>query len=714
SLFIVDLGVLNITSQKPANPLDFFDKILPDGIFDYDIYDKLTNYRLNGKVLSFGGDTKALAVEAKLAKHESPVDNKNIKTFAKSVRLKADENGTASYEFKTPNGFNSAIRVDAVSSNDTQMDAKHSQIIVKDDVIIKPTVLAYMLKGDVLNASLRLINTTNQDKNLRILIKSSPNLELNTDSNVSLKPLENKILPLKITGKDIGKANFNIELNDGNNIMNNETNLDIISPYPISTYARSLTLSNPKDIKLPQGFRNVSIDASNSVTSLLSAASENLIQYPYGCAEQRSSRLLALLNARVKENFKQEDRKRFITLGLQELIKKQKRDGSFGYWDELSYVNTFASIYATDLVLELDAAGYKVHKSVKEQALKSLEGLKYETSFELLYALYLSAKNNIIDRSALNSIYDQKIYTSSVLNKYLMASALKILGLDDEAQSALKNLNATDDKEKRIYSDFHSDMRDRAFVLYLHAKHFKPNSFSDELANFLVTNMDNLHSTQERAFALRALNAYFKPTADETNNKFKLIYDGQDREFDGLLSVNITTKNGEFRLEPQGENKLFAGISSSAYVPLEIKHAIEPKELDIYRIFVDKNGKEVNLSSLKVNDVIYSKITLNSKSPIANGVINEIVSPCFEVVNENLSGFTRDESAKNNITLEYQTIKDDRVISFYNLENKKAALFTPYRVVMSGKCMLPAVITENMYNDTQNDYDLAQKSFTIK
>ena len=97
-------------------------------------------------------------------------------------------------------------------------------------------------------------------------------------------------------------------------------------------------------------------------------------------------------------------------------------------------------------------------------------------------------------------------------------------------------------------------------------------------------------------------------------------------------------------------------------------------------------------------------------------MINETISPCFEVINENIVPNARTEDTKSSLTLEHQNIEDDRVLSFYSLYRKddKNTLYTPLRVVMSGKCMLPAVITENMYNDTQNDYDLAQKSFSIK
>ena len=149
-------------------------------------------------------------------------------------------------------------------------------------------------------------------------------------------------------------------------------------------------------------------------------------------------------------------------------------------------------------------------------------------------------------------------------------------------------------------------------------------------------------------------------------------------------------------------------------MPLEIKHKIEPKELDIYRVFVDEKGKELDINSLKVNDVIYSKVVINSKTMVKNGVINEIVSSCFEPINENLSNFSK--SLKNSLQVEYKSVKDDRVLSFYTLssDEKDAVLYTPYRVRLGGKCSLGAVTTENMYNERQNDYDLAVRSFTVK
>ena len=206
NLFITDVGVLDITSQKPADPLKFFDKILPDGVFDYDIYNRLTNYKVEGKILNFGGDMTAMAMEAKMAKHASPVDSKNVKTFANLISLQADDKGEISYEFKTPNGFNSAVRVDVVANNESGMNAVSSEILIKDEVIIKPSVVVYLLKGDELNANLRLINTTSEDKNLTIKVASSKNLSIKTKENANLKPLENKAFTFKISALEAGAA----------------------------------------------------------------------------------------------------------------------------------------------------------------------------------------------------------------------------------------------------------------------------------------------------------------------------------------------------------------------------------------------------------------------------------------------------------------------------------------------------------------------------
>ena len=209
-----------------------------------------------------------------------------------------------------------------------------------------------------------------------------------------------------------------------------------------------------------------------------------------------------------------------------------------------------------------------------------------------------------------------------------------------------------------------------------------------------------------------ALREYLKSTS--SNNDFKLIVDGKELTFNGRSVIEITPKSNEIIIEPNDQN-IYVSISSSAYKPLAINHDFNKTGLDIIRNFVDKNGNEIDINKLKLNDIIYSKISLKTDENIEYGVINETISSCFEVINENFMPILRTNEVKGNLNLQHQNIQDDRVVSFYTLNSEEIKnIFTPLRVVRNGKCKLPAVISENMYDESLNDYDLAVKEFIVR
>ncbi|MCR4941497.1 MAG: alpha-2-macroglobulin [Campylobacter sp.] len=705
SLFLADLGVLNITHQSSPDPLNFFSIHLNDGVLDYDIYDKVTSYVLKGKMLNFGGDF-ALKSAAKMKEVASPVDNKNIETFVKLARLKANEKGEANYEILIPQGLNTAIRIDAIAATENQISSKSHNVKIKDDIILKPSILTHMLQGDEINANLRVMNTTKENKDVNLSI-TSENVELDINQeNFSLAPDETKLLKLKLKGSQNGKAKYEITAKSGDDIYKNTQKLDIIRPYGISTFSKSFILDNKKVIKIPQGYSTLNIDASSNINSLLLNISKNLIAYPYGCAEQRSSRLLALLNLKTENEIQKQDVQRFIKAGMKDLLKMQKQNGEFGYWDEFSYTNKFASTFAASVLFELDRAGYKIDQDVKSRianAISPADGGIHE-----FYPLYVKAKYQALDRATLNQAYDAKNYTS-LLDSYLMAATLKLSGLNDEAENVLKNIDYTNFEQNSMA--FSSKLRDQAFVLYLHSKYFNKNDFSNKLVNNIIQHIDEVGSTQERAFLLLALNEYFAGVDENKEAKIKISYDGKSEEFSTMGDHNVSVEGKEITLQTDG--KFFVSISSKAAIKPEILHQKQKQDLDIYRSFVDQNGNPISLNSLKIGDVIYSKIELNSINTIQNGVLYEIFSPCLEPINEELEQFKRSQNTKNNLNVEHQNIKDDRILSFFRLADT-GVLFSPYRVVLGGKCTLGVAKAENMYNEHQNDYDLEQNFFNVK
>ena len=720
TLFAVDEGVLQVTNQKLKSPLDFFDKILNDGVLDYDIYANFSGFKKDGKVLSFGGDAAAALKEMRMAKFASPVDKKNIQTYIKMQTAKAGADGIANFEIEVPSDFNSEINLAALSVVGDKLGFSVNAVKVKDDIILKPTQTAYLIKGDKINYSLRVINTTKEPKKVALSLDTNLNAKLGVDS-IELKPEENAKLNFTVDANATGKAYINFTANDGKEGYSYSQKLDVISAYPLSTYAKTFYASEKKTFKLDEGLNDITIDASSSIKGVLSTNSDKLVNYPYGCAEQRSSKLfelnfLTLGGGDSKEaKAREADRKRFVLSGMQDVIKMQKTDGSIGYWNQLSYTNNFASVYAIDMLLTLEKSGFALDSGVKSKALGWLRDFDPVNNFQALYAAYILSTQGKLDRSKLNALYDQKRYEGGALEGYLMAATLKNEGLTEESKKVLKGVSDNFFNEQSDDpSDFGSNVRNKAFILLLHANHFEKNEFSDSLADFLIKNVDKLYSTQERAFTLRALRAYIKDVSSE--NKFKLIADGRELDFSGRGAINVTPKKSEITIVPEGNASVYLGVSASGYKKLGVNHKFDKRGLDIYRTFVDKDGKEIDINALKVNDVIYSKLTLRTDKFIRNGVINETISPCFEVINENIVPNARTEATKSSLTLEHQNIEDDRVLSFYSLyyNDDEDTLYTPLRVVMSGKCMLPAVITENMYDESMSDYDLAQHEFIVK
>ena len=50
----------------------------------------------------------------------------------------------------------------------------------------------------------------------------------------------------------------------------------------------------------------------------------------------------------------------------------QKKGGFFGYWNEMSDVNLFASIYAADVLSQLDKGGFKLDANTKKRIVNGL------------------------------------------------------------------------------------------------------------------------------------------------------------------------------------------------------------------------------------------------------------------------------------------------------------------------------------------------------
>jgi len=707
AVFIVDEGVLDIIKQREINAFDYFNVAKRNQMRLFDIFSDLSTYFSEAEALKFGSD-RMLSAKAMLKNDMSPIKAKNIETFKITEVAKTNDNGELEIVFKTPNAFNSQLRITAIALNGEKIASANKYMNIKDDIVLKAGAITYITQGDELNLPLNVINTTNEEQNLTLKAKTSDNVHLNIDQiSFALKPLSNLRIHTKLKALNLGDANISVEIANEKEKFTNVSQFSVLSQYPLSHFeAAGYSNAQTVDLALNEAYKKAAVSVSKSPAVLLSAYTEYLLQYPHGCTEQLTSKLLALDNLYANgEN--SEKRAKFRDEAIANLISRLRNDGSFSYW-RAGAVNEFASIYASDVLLGVNQKQNFMTETQKERILGFLKQ-NFDDNFLKLYAAFVLSENGALETSQINYLLDNKLYEFGYLGQYLMAAILKNAAMQGEFEQVF---GAIDFNKKGEYKqkNFDSDTRNWAFALYIHSRIAKADEKSQFLIDNLVKNL-NVKSTQSKAFILRAFRSFFD---DDAPLNFALKINGKELHFSETLDEIFDLKSAEIGIS--SETDFYYSVASFGYEALPLKNGFDNQKLDIYREFVDANSLEnIDLNGLKIGDQIYSKVAVRAGNFYTNVLVDEQISSCFEVVNERISGTQKQKQMQNQAKIEYQDIKNERVVSFLAPLRKGEIyyIYTPLRVVLSGECALPAVRVEYMQDENIANYAIEAMKFRV-
>ena len=460
----------------------------------------------------------------------------------------------------------------------------------------------------------------------------------------------------------------------------------------------------------------VKVQISSNLQTLFIDEMDKLINYPYGCSEQKSSQLLALMFLNPANKAGKIDRENFINLGIKDLLSLQNENGDFGYWRANSNVDEFSSIYATHALLLLKENDFEVPQISLNKALKSLKQKGINSNLSSIYALYIlsqNSKNNLDEK--INLLLDNKFYKDDLLKLFLTAAILKNAGLNKELESIKEQTKAFEiDKMQNNELNFASKIRDLSFSLYLNLRYFKDDELSQKLLNEIVLLKNSIKSTQDRAFVLLAINEFEK--RQDKDKSLKIIVKNSDDLYMFSQNANLNIDLKDKNLTIESSNKAYYSLISYDYRQKPIKNSLEMKSLNIKREFVDSSGNLVDLANLKINDLIFAKITLKFNQNFNDILVYQKVPSCLEIVNERIIQNIRDKRLKDDISMVHKEIKDGSITDFlppvYNGES--ITFYTPFKVVLSGICKLPQANVESMYDEKINDYSLEAYEIKIK
>jgi uncharacterized protein YfaS (alpha-2-macroglobulin family) len=615
TLAAVDIGILNLTRFETPRPEAWFFGQRRLGTEIRDLYGRLIDgMRADRGRLRSGGDAGAdgMSLEG------SPPVETTLALFSGLIRL--DANGHAKVDFQLPD-FNGAVRLMAVAWSASKIGSAAKDLIVRDPVTVTVSAPRFLTLGDQARLELAVHNVEGVPGDYSIvgeaeLDATAPGPRATGfERSVALGAGERRREVFELKPQQVGRMHLAVRVRGPNGIeVRRRLAFDVKVPAgdvkrltvaSLAPKGGKLTLSRAllQDLLPARSKISLSVGplAGFDVPGLLAS----LDRYPYGCAEQTTSRALPLLyvNEVSKRIGISNDAhlRQLIDGAIGRVFEMQDSAGAFGIWGP-SDGDMWLTSYVTDFLTRAKEAGYAVRQQPFSRALDRLQNfINYAQDFEKggegrAYALYVLARNGRAPIGELRYYVDTKLDAfTTPLAQAQLAAALAMLGDKPRAelamQAAIKLIDARADADGR--RDYGSDMRDGAAVLTLVAESGIAKPVLPRLIDVLAKAYakKTYTSTQEQAWLLLAAHAF-----GEEANSLTLAINGQPHQGSLLRAITPAELDGEGVVVSNTSEASVEAVISVVGAALTPEPAVA-KGFNIERSYYTLDGRQVDLKS---------------------------------------------------------------------------------------------------------------------
>jgi len=713
----VDLGILNLTNFKVPDPDGYFFGQRQLGMEFRDLYGQLIDptQGLPGALRS-GGDGGA-------SRFGTPPPT-TVLVAQHSGIVEVDATGKATVTFDMPD-FAGTVRIMAMAWTAESVGHASADVIVRDPVVVTLSPPRFLRLGDVSRLLVEINNVGGPAGDYEVNLTTSPGLSTDaTEQTIPLKAGGRTSLDLSLTGTEIGDQPLTLVVGapDGTTYTK-ELVLGVRAVTAPMTMGELKPLAAGDSISLDASHFADLVDGSGSLTLAVGPIARldipgllmQLDRYPYGCAEQLSSRALPLLylndvakmigmgdDAEIEQRVKD---------AIINLLAKQSSTGGFGLWGPFDGTDLWLDSYVTDMLLRAKAEGYAVPEDALNQALDNLGNqVSYATDFDnggedVAYALYDLAKSGRAAIGDLRYYLEARLDNfGSPLAKAQLGAALALYG--DTTRSATAFEAAVSDFKKRYNparyrTDYGSRLRDIAGVLALAAE-FKPAGVDiARLTEMLAEGRDNARytSTQEDAWTLLAASALAKEAAGGsvtidgealTGSVYRRFTDADFANGETVVIANTGDTATEAKLTTSGIPTVPPEASSDGFT--------------IRREYFAPDGTSIGtyLDAVAQNDRFVVVLTMRS-TELGSGqyVVADPLPAGFEIENPDLSagagvGDLSWLSVDAPVHVESRT---DQYVAAFRYVSDTQVFKTAYmvRAVSPGTFVVPGATIEDMY-----------------
>ena len=385
TLWAVDYGVLSLTSYRTPDVLGsvYVRKALQ--VMNADSRQRIISRRvLTPKGETEGGGGGADAGAGTLRK-----DFRVLAFWLGSVTTGAD--GRASVDVKLPESL-TTYRIMAVAADRvSRFGSGDTEVRTNKPVTLKPTFPRFLAVGDrayfgaVVGSQLTTrgaATVTMKSLDPNVLTLTGP-----AEQQISVPPGATSEVRFEGTGKAIGRARVQMTVKIGGETDSFEDIIPVevmLSPETVAAHGEARDGSAVEKLTVPAsavpGFGGLNLELSSTAMVGLGEGARYLVEYPYGCAEQKSSRALAMLlaadlgDAFTLPGMDTSKMRPAVQQALKELERFQCDSGGFAYWPgSCETVSPYLTAYLLEVMKTAADLKYNVDRGVRERAYTYLQ-----------------------------------------------------------------------------------------------------------------------------------------------------------------------------------------------------------------------------------------------------------------------------------------------------------------------------------------------------
>ncbi len=758
-LWAVDEGILLTTAFACPDPLRHFLAPRRWAVETHDaFFDLLPDYQRPVSMARIGaGDEDEQGAMSKDGPARSAMRRSTVPVRQRAAAVvwlgaaATDLNGRLTTRVALPDRTG-RMRLMATAADGDLYGQARCDVTVTAPLLVEATWPRFAAPGDRFELPVKLFNSTDRELAVRVDLDLRGPLALDGGQDMSrvVVPAGGSALRLALLRADApGQVEVKVTAAEINGQLSMaDTSLmtirPVTTPHAVTRiYAakagQELTVEPDKSFVPGTTLTRVVISGRPNVQ--LAPALERLLRYPYGCLEQTTSRLAAILYApdllamEAGNDARSAHAREMVESGILRLWSMQTASGGLGYWPGDRQANLWGTAYAAEFLIQANRAGYRVDPRFMNELTAYLEAtLARPTSShdnESTQSLSPSTRAMILHLLALHGRAQhgwmarlaEDLDELDMGGRAHLAGAYLAIGRKDRAMAVLPRQTIEMMATTTTRGELTSQTRQEALLLGVMLDIDKDHPWVALLASKLDQARSNgdWGTTLSNASALIALARYQLATAGQTASFRGTLTAGDETPsaFDHTkpLVRSLRSLSSPLHVRSEGEGPIYLSMTTEGQAAAGVVKPFQ-RNLVLQRRWLDRKGNPLPDAAgprrLQVGDLVQVELTVGVAGlarSVGNVAIVDALPGGLEIENPRLAtssalllgadpeGDQATPAANRPATgrADRTEFLDDRVVLFASVHPGRQVFRYTLRATTAGQFAVPPVQASCMY-----------------